>query len=95
MVVTELKKTCESCPAQWEGRLVNGRMVYIRYRFGYLSIRISKEQTKNIIDAVKGEEVFGVDYGDDLGGTISFETLKNLTKKVLNFDMVKEIKCNL
>ena len=91
MVVTELKKTCESCPTQWEGKLVNGRMVYIRYRFGYLSIRISKEQTKNIIDAVKGKEVFGVYFGSGFDGTMTFETLKVLTKGIIDFNTVREI----
>lgn len=33
MVVT-LEKTCTACPAQWEGKLKDGRALYARYRAG-------------------------------------------------------------
>lgn len=40
IVVDVLTKTCESCPAQWEGRTNDGREVYVRYRWGHLSVEI-------------------------------------------------------
>lgn len=35
LAVTNLKKTCEACPAQWEGRS-GSNSIYIRYRHGIL-----------------------------------------------------------
>ncbi len=35
-----LKKTRDSCPSQWEGKLENGRYIYIRYRWGELGYGI-------------------------------------------------------
>jgi len=95
MVVTELKKTCEGCPAQWEGRLVGGRMLYIRYRWGYLSVRISKGITNDVDEAVRGIEMFGKNVGGGLDGTMEFEMLEFHTQGIINFNMVRETKCNL
>jgi hypothetical protein len=36
ITITELQQTCVACPSQWEGRLADGRALYIRYRHGYL-----------------------------------------------------------
>lgn len=38
MVVTELTKTCDACPAQWEGRTEDGGWVYVRFRWGGLRV---------------------------------------------------------
>lgn len=38
--VIELAKTCDACPSQWEGRLADGRGIYIRFRWGTLSAEI-------------------------------------------------------
>lgn len=35
-VVTSLKKTCTACPSQWDGTLDDGRVLYARYRWGYV-----------------------------------------------------------
>ena len=51
-----LIKTCEACPSQWEGTLDDGRNFYIRYRWGYLSLRFSEEPGG---DAVGGPEAYG------------------------------------
>lgn len=55
--VVNLVMTCLACPSQWEGYLEDGRMVYIRYRHGFGTVRVSKEPTENIHDAVLGEVV--------------------------------------
>lgn len=38
IIIEHLTQTCGACPSQWEGELEDGRMLYIRYRWGYLSI---------------------------------------------------------
>jgi hypothetical protein len=43
--VTELRRTCGACPAQWEGTLNDGRVLYGRYRggSGYISFMDTME----------------------------------------------------
>jgi len=38
--VVRLSQTSPACPVQWEGRTSDDRPVYVRYRFGYLSVRL-------------------------------------------------------
>lgn len=39
--VVSLTKTCGGCPAQWEGLTEDGRAVYVRYRWGILSVGVA------------------------------------------------------
>ena len=40
MLIAELTQTCDRSPSQWEGRLDDGRTIYIRYRHGQLSVHV-------------------------------------------------------
>lgn len=40
MNIVELTRTCTACPAQWEGRLDDGRYVYMRYRWGTFGLSV-------------------------------------------------------
>jgi hypothetical protein len=40
MVIAELTQTCDRYPSQWEGRLDDGRPIYIRFRHDELSVHI-------------------------------------------------------
>lgn len=51
-VIAELDMTCGACPAQWEGRTTDDEYVYIRYRYGILSLDIAHETVYN--EAVGG-----------------------------------------
>ena len=62
--VHKLIKTCGACPTQWEGETSDGDDVYIRYRWGYLSVRINNE------------EIFGVQLSDNLDGYLEYDELK-------------------
>lgn len=37
-VITHIIQTCSACPSQWEGKFADGDWLYIRYRWGGLSI---------------------------------------------------------
>jgi hypothetical protein len=52
--IKSLELTCSSCPLQLEGVLDTGQQIYIRYRHGYLSVRISLAPSTDIMDAVGG-----------------------------------------
>jgi hypothetical protein len=43
-------------------------MVYVRFRHGYLSVRVSEVPTDDVYDAVKGKEIFGGEISDGLDG---------------------------
>ena len=58
MKIHNLIQTCELCPSQWEGNLEDGRMVYVRYRWGRLSVMASHEPSDDVDDALEGEEIF-------------------------------------
>lgn len=51
-----LEKVTEACPAQWEGHTDDRHFVYIRYRFGRLSMRVDG---KNVYSNVRGSAFDG------------------------------------
>jgi len=87
--ILRLTNTCNACPAQWEGWLNDGRAIYIRYRWGYLSVRVSEEATKDIADAVSGNEIYGRRIGHGLDGFMDYDILKEKTGDVLIFPDIR------
>lgn len=79
--IKECVMTCEACPSQWEIKLTNGHMMYARYRWGHLSVSISDKPTDNIMEAVRGENILGVNIGGGFDGCMTtnelFETLES------------------
>lgn len=73
--VISINQTCSACPSQWDAVLEDGREVYIRYRWGRLSIRCP---------GVDGEEIFGAVLADDLDGCLEYSELKEHAKEVLD-----------
>ncbi len=43
LTTVSLAQTCDACPAQWEGRLTDGRALYVRYRHGWLQAEVEDE----------------------------------------------------
>jgi len=43
MKLKSLIQTCRAAPSQWEGQLEDGRVVYIRYRWGSLQVGIGED----------------------------------------------------
>lgn len=39
--ISTLECTCSVCPSQWEGKSEESRPIYIRYRYGWLSVEFS------------------------------------------------------
>lgn len=42
MIITDLRKTCAASPAQWEAKTPDGQFVYIRYRWGVLTMGVGE-----------------------------------------------------
>jgi len=85
--LVKLVQTCFACPSQWEGKLDDGRMIYIRYRWGVLSISVSPEPTDDIMDAVGGEEIFGTIMGDGFDGYLEEAKLMPILKNFFEIDL--------
>ncbi len=65
--IKTLDQTYEGCPSQWEGTMENGDSIYIRYRWGGLSVDIN------------GENIFNKSVGDTLDGFIELDKVLELT----------------
>lgn len=71
-LIVRLKKTCESCPSQWEGELDNGRFLYARYRHGCLTWGFGETPR----DAVSlSMEMPGLELGEPLDGELSTQAM--------------------
>ena len=84
--INHIKKTCDACPTQWEGTLEDGRMIYVRYRWGCLEISLSAKPTTDIFEAVSGGYIFDERVGkSSWDGEMTYEQLKAHTGHILEF----------
>ena len=77
MKVISIEQTCGACPSQWEGITDDNRRVYVRYRWGNLSVRVGEIDDMQEFAAVRGNEVFALAHGD---GFLEYSELVKLTK---------------
>lgn len=80
MKLTELTMTCGACPAQWEGKLEDGRHVYARYRHGWLEVAAAPSLDIAVFahtseDALQREVLVGREIGDQYDGMMSTEDM--------------------
>jgi hypothetical protein len=71
--VIALCQTCESCPAQWEGRTDDGSRIYIRYRWGCLQLEVD------------GERVYRRQIGGAFDGALDEDEMKARLSAQLQF----------
>lgn len=83
--VAALTNTCIACPAQWEGNLEDGRTVYVRYRYGGLSVGIGKDIDEAIRNGMSDQALYANDVGDGLDGFMDFEEMKAHLHGLLEF----------
>lgn len=67
-----LEMGCCACPTEYEGETDDGRPFYVRYRRGYLSVRLGPVGG-DIWSAVQGAEVFGINHVNDDGSDGAIE----------------------
>lgn len=77
--VTEIRKTCQACPAQWEGKAVTG-YIYARFRWGHFEVRLGGTTD----DAIDGDLIFEWDDVSRLNGFMEYEQFKVITAGVLD-----------
>ena len=74
--IKKITNICYACPSQWEGYTFDDEPIYIRYRWGFLSVRIGIKG-EGIMSAVGGKEIFYNTFGDQYDGFMDYETLKS------------------
>lgn len=72
--VKRISQTCGACPSQWSGKTADNEEIYIRYRWGTLSVSINNEL------------IYSEKIGDDYSGTMDFFQLQHRTEGLLDFD---------
>jgi len=91
MRIYKIKQTCIACPAQWEGQFADGRPFYVRYRWGYLSIRAGKKG-KDVFTAVSGREIYGEQLDKEgWDGVISEGKVRKIIYKIPEENKIKII----
>ena len=83
--VVQLSQTCTACPSQWEGRLSNGDYVYIRYRWGNLTIETGATPD----EAVGGNLYVDEQLGDDFDGYIELPAVARASAGIFDFSSVR------
>lgn len=84
--VVWLAQTCGGCPAQWEGQIEDGRVLYVRYRYGRLTIQQSAQPSDDLLDAVGGEFLMDESTGGEWDGWMEeAEMLRYLERVGLTF----------
>jgi len=73
--LVSLTQTCGACPSQWNAMTDDGRQVYIRYRWGYLSVCVGEAGDTTEYAGVRGDPFFGEQHGDLLEGVRATEEL--------------------
>lgn len=90
--IKTLTKTCDSCPAQWEGKTYEDKFVYVRYRFGCLQLSVADSEYY----AVMGTEspvtfcsstpsTVYLDVGDEMDGSMELTELIHYSQEFFDF----------
>ena len=83
--VVSLTQTCSACPSQWSGHTDDRRAVYVRYRWGRLTVSVGAQDDFSEFAGVQGEEVFSAQLGDEYDGVLGFGELCEATQHVIDW----------
>lgn len=81
VTISRIERTCYACPAQWDAWTDEGDYVYIRYRWGWLSVEISGDEREWEED--KHTILLEGEFGHQMSGFMSYDELRDVTKGVL------------
>jgi hypothetical protein len=75
MKIVSLCQTCKSHPAQWSAQVEDGRWLYIRYRWGILSMSWA---TPDADDPTALDRIVSLWHGGDYDGEIEEAKMRGL-----------------
>lgn len=82
--IKTLTKTCDSCPAQWEGKTYDDKFVYVRYRFGNLQLSVADSEKDAVMGANCSDTVC-FDVGDEMDGSMELTELIHYSQAIFDF----------
>ena len=83
--VVKIVKTLEASPAQWDGMTDDNRQIYVRYRWGCLTIELGVAGDMSEYAAVNGEKILSMKHGGKYQGVMEYSELKELSASVVEF----------
>ena len=81
--IKKLIRTGLACPSQWGGVLDGGAGIWIRYRYGLLSVRLYDKSTPFSLRT--SEYVYGKQIGDSMDGALGDAGLIEWLDHLLDF----------
>lgn len=87
LIVTEITKTCNGCPAQWEGTTQDGKYVYARYRWGFLRVSVFSDSSMDGYE----EEIYAEAIGRPFDGEMNYGQLQAYTVGVVEWPEVENM----
>jgi hypothetical protein len=85
IIVSTVTETFCACPNTYSGKTTNGDTIFVRYRWGHLSIRLQPGKTVDDSEGSNGESIFELDYGGPFDGMINYSKLRELTEKIIQW----------
>jgi len=79
--IISLEQTCYACPSQWDAVTSDDRRVYIRFRWGLLTVEIGEPGDTAFPD----HEILEKVHSDGMDGFMTEATMKELTASVLDW----------
>ena len=83
--IVTLRQTSSVAPAQWEGELNDGRVLYAHYRRGQLNVGIGEDRDGAIANSFSGKTLLTKQLGCELEGAMDFEELRAQLYGLLEF----------
>jgi hypothetical protein len=80
--VRKLTQTCQRSPSQWEGTTADGLFIYVRFRWGRLTIGTGVTESEAIGNH---NNVFEKQLGHNLDGTLEYEKLRDVTRAIIEW----------
>lgn len=81
-----LEQTSRFCPTQYEGKMEDGRVIYIRYLWGKLSYGVRK----NLNDCFKEENYkYLCEFGDEYDSSTTIKVIRSKMSEVFDFSKCK------
>lgn len=85
----KLVRTCDSCPSQWEGKTMDGKFIYIRYRQGELYLGVDSNELNAISKNLPKELAFtcSIDVkSNPYAGSLTNDEMKERLKEFIDFE---------
>lgn len=87
-------KTCQYAPSQWEGKTEDGKSFYIRYRWGTLSLNVSKSVSNNVFDAINedtGDVLFHKFIDDEFDNELNIDEVRKFLSEIIDLSAEEKL----